>query len=1032
MMNLAQTIYRLTATFGIVLASIGFALPPASSISSVTIFDNLVEGTWKSMNGKYLAQSFRTDSNPGNLASIELMFRAANEANSSASASSFSTYLYTSNAGQPGTQIAALGTKNVGAWDNDTYTHTPSSPVSLSANTEYFIVVNGANTGTVGWKVTGTLPSVYFGSSPTAHTSTDGSTWSTLAANYFSLRVKMDAPPQPPVLGALANIDLIYGDPDYTITPPTSDAAGSWSYAVANTRLATIAGSTITINRAGTTTITATFTPDDPSAYLSGEVEATLQIFKADVILSGVAPIEYKSDVWPITRILPTVITNVSGTWVHSGSRVEVVGQEVTISAPGKYSLTSRFKPLDSSNYNDVVITRQINAVDTYIPPSPTPTPTPTPTETPTPTPTPTPTQTPTPTPTPTATPTPTPSNTPIETPSPTPTETPTPTVTPSPTPSNSVIPTPSPAPSESSNSVSDFFSDPQPPLTVEIVASAGTLVGNGIIEIVADGLKPGSVVVVTVYSTPTVIFSGTVGADGSLRESVYLPEDLEGSTTHSVVVEGLDDTGEEVLIAGAIMLDENQQITTIAPPGEISEFNDETATQLARAAKHGVAIYDTKVNVVTTAGVAIAATSLLALGGAGGFSNQSNSSQARRDDTQGKLAVVVTKKLKSVNVESTGYGDMKWTKRLPGSSKLDSWINALIVKVGSFSSLLPRLLADGGWFRVFFGSGSIGLWLLSAGLALFDALQHPASLAKPSDVVLFIIIVLSFVDALAGVFAFITVAIVAFVQGEILVAGDWRMLLGLGVLMTSLPLLVHVIRPLRRVWRGDSASTLERIFDYIMPPVFVAFAAGSMLKALNGLSGLELVTSEQIEFIRWAGFFGVLVRMLGEDLASNLFPERSKTVIPQKLTSPGRAMSFFGIVMRSIVFILIAEPFFGITTITIAAALLLALPQVIKLWEDDLPNLQALHRWLPRGLLRFSITLIIGIYLSKLLLGSEPSDEVIRNSYVWLLLPGVLFGVLELFGRSGGNWDNQKVKWITGAFVWSFTIALTLGLIRL
>ncbi|MEN9922627.1 MAG: hypothetical protein RIS09_141, partial [Actinomycetota bacterium] len=464
----------------------------------------------------------------------------------------------------------------------------------------------------------------------------------------------------------------------------------------------------------------------------------------------------------------------------------------------------------------------------------------------------------------------------------------------------------------------------------------------------------------------------------------------------------------------------------------EISEFTDETASQLARAAKHGVAIYDTKVNVVTTAGIAIAATSLLALGGAGGFSNQSSTSQARRDDTQGKLAAVVTKKLKSVNVEVTGYGDMHWTRRLPGSTRLDNSINSLILKVGRVSSLLPRLLADGAWFRVFFGSGSIGLWLFSAGLALVDALLNPASLAKPSDGVLFVLILLSFVDALAGVFAFVTVSLVAVFQGEILVAGDWRMLLGLGVLMTSLPLLVHVIRPLRRVWRGDSTSTLERILDYIMPPVFVAFAAGSMLKALNGLSGLELVTTEQIEFIRWAGFVGVLVRMLGEDLASNIYPERSKTVIPQQLTSPGKAMTFFGIVLRSIVFVLIAEPFFGITPITITAMLLLALPQVIKIWEDDLPNWQPLHKWLPRGLLRFSLTLVIGIYLAKILLGSEPSNDVIRNSYIWLLLPGVLFGLLELFGRSGGNWDNLKVKWVLGAFVWCFTIGLTLGLIRL
>jgi hypothetical protein len=358
--------------------------------------------------------------------------------------------------------------------------------------------------------------------------------------------------------------------------------------------------------------------------------------------------------------------------------------------------------------------------------------------------------------------------------------------------------------------------------------------------------------------------------------------------------------------------------------------------------------------------------------------------------------------------------------------------MHALVAKTGTFSALLPRIIVDGAWFRVLFGSGSLLLWIFSIALTAWDATTNPLTFGRPSDVILFILILISFIDALAGVFAFITVIVFSVIQGEILIAADVRMLLGLGVLMSTLPLLVHVIRPLRRIWRGNAFAKVERLFDYVMPPVFVAFAAGSMLKALNGLSGLELVTTEQIEFIRYAGFFGVLIRMVGEDVAGSLFPARTLLVNPAKLASPGRTVSFASIVFKSLIFIFIAIPFFGLSIITISAALVLALPQVLKLWEDNLPNWQAIHKWLPRGLLRFSLLLVLGIFLSRWLLGSEPSDDVIRNTFVWLLLPASVVGVIELVGRSGGDWNNIWIKWASGAAVWSFTIGLTLGLIKI
>lgn len=581
-----------------------------------------------------------------------------------------------------------------------------------------------------------------------------------------------------------------------------------------------------------------------------------------------------------------------------------------------------------------------------------------------------------------------------------------------------------------------DPFEEPGPELIAVIDAVVGASVADVSVQVAAAGLRPGSEVVVTMHSDPIEVFRGVADADGRLQIAVNLPAEVEGGTTHSIVVTGVDDSGAPVTVAGALVLDEERLVTGVAPAGEIDGFDAKAEANLARAAALGVGVYDPRVNVITTAGIAVAAGSLLALGGAGGMARNlpsgTGGSGASRENSQGKLANVVTKKLKGLNVDREGFGDRRMPWRFPLSAGLDRLLATLATKTGRFSALLPRLLVDGVWFRVLFGSLSLALWALAAGLATNDALANPGASAKPSDWILFVLILLSFVDAMAGVLAFLAVSVIALLQGEILLAADWRMLLGLGVLMTSLPLLVHVIRPLRRLIGGDRRELLERVFDYVMPPVFVAFAAGSMLKALNGLSGLELVTKDQIELIRWAGFFGVLLRMAGEDLAKWLFPARSLATQPAKLVSPGKTLAAASVGMRFALFLFIAEPFFGIGFVSITAGLLIAVPALIKIWEDDLPNSSFVHRWLPRGLLRFSLLLVLGILLSRAMLGPEPTADTIRDTFLWLMLPGALVGLVELFARKGGDWPKRAPKWTLGAIVWSFTIALTLGWVKI
>jgi hypothetical protein len=67
-----------------------------------------------------------------------------------------------------------------------------------------------------------------------------------------------------------------FGNSPFTITQPTSNSSGSFSYTSSNLSVATISGNTITIVGAGSSTITATQAAT--TNYTSGTITTTFQV----------------------------------------------------------------------------------------------------------------------------------------------------------------------------------------------------------------------------------------------------------------------------------------------------------------------------------------------------------------------------------------------------------------------------------------------------------------------------------------------------------------------------------------------------------------------------------------------------------------------------------------------------------------------------------------------------------------------------------------------------------------------------------
>ena len=567
--------------------------------------------------------------------------------------------------------------------------------------------------------------------------------------------------------------------------------------------------------------------------------------------------------------------------------------------------------------------------------------------------------------------------------------------------------------------------------LRVDLQVGAEVSGRSAIVE--ANGLAPNSPVEIRLYSEPRVIGSGVADANGNAAIRTVLPGDLPPGE-HTIEAVGTAPDGAPVQSIGGFTISDSAVVTAFAPPGQTATPIDPDSPEVQRAIAAGKPIYDVALYPAVIATVALAGAAFVGLAGPGGLTGTGSAAAGGSggSSSRGKLASVVTKKLKALKPGEPGRGDLARTWAMPWTARTDAWISSVPKHVGKYTALLPGVLVDGSWARAMFGSAAFLLWGLGLVLGLVSAASVGFQALPPALPLMLAIIVLGILDAAAGMMAWLVIFVGALLTGNLTDLAELRTLLGLFVIFASIPLLAHAIRPLRRKVATTWMERFDQIADYVMPPVFLAFAAASMFKALNGLSGLELIDKADIIWIQLTVAGAYLARRALEDVATYAYPQRSVQVQPEKLTSPSVRLQWMSVGVRLIVFLIIAVPFFGFGWVTILAALLTAVPMALKIYEDRLPNLVWLNKWYPRGVFRFAMLLVIGLYLSAWLLGSQASDDQIRQTYNIILLPGIIAALIELVGREGWEWPENWWKRVVGFAIWAFAVCVVTGVISL
>ncbi len=156
-----------------------------------------------------------------------------------------------------------------------------------------------------------------------------------------------------PTFESWSPVTKIFGDSDFPLTAPTPSTPGTFTYSSATNSVISVSGNSATVVGAGTSVITATFTPNDPANYISGGTTSmTVTVGKATPTFtwSGVTKTfgDGNFSLTAPTPSTPGTFTYTSGTT----SVISISGSTATVAGAGTSLITATFTPTNTANYN--------------------------------------------------------------------------------------------------------------------------------------------------------------------------------------------------------------------------------------------------------------------------------------------------------------------------------------------------------------------------------------------------------------------------------------------------------------------------------------------------------------------------------------------------------------------------------------------------------------------------------------------------------------------------------------------------------
>ena len=250
---------------------------------------------------------------------------------------------------------------------------------------------------------------------------------------------------------------------------------------------------------------------------------------------------------------------------------------------------------------------------------------------------------------------------------------------------------------------------------------------------------------------------------------------------------------------------------------------------------------------------------------------------------------------------------------------------------------------------------------------------------------------------------------------------------MGIGVLWFVVPLIANASRPLRRPFSGGPDFWFDRGADFVLAALIGGWAAQKMIGAWPGLSGLQLPVVDISGSVALLVLGLLVFRMVLESLASLWYPNRVAALAPVKLPFSGKVQRILSLLLRTSIFVFVAAVYIGNHWQLWAGAVLFFVPQLMSIYDSHFPNFPNATKYVPAGLFKLVLMMVVGLIAVKLLLMvfTEPEDMLLWG-FVLLSIPGIVLGVFDLLARDG---PKLEITWrlrIIGCFIFAAGVALT------
>jgi hypothetical protein len=236
----------------------------------------------------------------------------------------------------------------------------------------------------------------------------------------------------------------------------------------------------------------------------------------------------------------------------------------------------------------------------------------------------------------------------------------------------------------------------------------------------------------------------------------------------------------------------------------------------------------------------------------------------------------------------------------------------------------------------------------------------------------------------------------------------------------------------LRRAPTRSLKESWDRAADFVIASLIGAWAVQKIVLALPGLAGIRLPIAEHANTAAFCVLAALVVRLAAETIAAHLYPRRLDVTEASDLPEPGALQRLGASVLRTAIFLFLAQIVVGTSWQLWVGAALFVAPQILTVFERRFPNSPGLYRALPKGLVELVLMLFVATAVGALLLSTmnENAETFLANSFVLLSLPGFLLSLLNLFGREG---DERQIGWgkrFAGIALLVAAILLVLGLL--